>query len=96
MSTNKSHNEFSISLSTIPKLEDNHQNDNSIPIKQNYRNIQIDKETLDDFEDPNICRICFSEKLGVTKNVQLGCGHKFCQKCVSSHITISINNGRVL
>lgn len=61
---------------------------------QNPR-IEIDRETLNLFEDPNICTICYSEKMLDSKKVEFACGHKFCRKCVTNHITTSINNGRV-
>jgi len=83
--TNKRDNKSPISLYTIPKLEDTYQNGKKLSINKINRNINIDKETLDDFEDPNICRICFSEKLEVNNKVELGCGHKFCQKYYKSY-----------
>ena len=61
-----------------------------------YGKIEIPKETLDLFDDPNICRICFSEKVNPNNISQISCGHFFCDSCIKTHITTKIINGKVL
>jgi hypothetical protein len=58
--------------------------------------IEIPKETLELFEDPDICRICFSEVLNDNNKAQFACGHKFCKTCVSNHLNTNIVNGKVV
>ena len=57
--------------------------------------IHIPKDTLDSFEDPEICRICFAEKASGETKAQFACGHKFCKACVNNHLLTNINNGKV-
>jgi hypothetical protein len=57
--------------------------------------VDIPKETLDLFEDPNVCTICFSERIEENNKAQFSCGHKFCRLCVINHLIININNGKV-
>jgi hypothetical protein len=58
--------------------------------------IEIPKEVLELFEDPEICRICFAEVLNNVNQASFACGHKFCRTCVSNHLNISITNGKVI
>jgi hypothetical protein len=62
----------------------------------NIQHVEIPKETLDLFEDPEICRICFSEVLNEKNKIQFACGHSFCRNCILNHLTININNGKVI
>lgn len=57
--------------------------------------IDIPPETLDLFDDPDVCRICFSEKITTNNQAQFACGHKFCRKCVTNYLTNAIMNGKV-
>jgi len=57
--------------------------------------IEIPPETLDLFEDPDICRICFDEKMTQNNKAEFACGHKFCRKCVTNYLKNSITNGKV-
>jgi hypothetical protein len=59
------------------------------------REIDIPQETLDLFEDPEVCLICFAEKVSGNNKAQFACGHKFCKACVINHLNTNINNGRV-
>ena len=60
-----------------------------------FPNINFPRETLDDFEDPNICRICFSNKLNTSPKASFSCAHEFCQKCVFGYLKNKIENGKV-
>lgn len=62
-----------------------------------FQNVHIDipPETLDLFDDPDICRICFAEKITQNNKAEFACGHKFCRKCVTNYLTNSITNGKV-
>ena len=66
-----------------------------IPEKQNKIIINIDEETLLGFEDPDICTICFNNKLIENNYSEISCGHKFCLNCIKMHLTTNIVNGRV-
>lgn len=66
-----------------------------IPIMRSDIQINIDKDTLDAFEDPEICTICFENKINKNNSSEFSCGHKFCNTCVKSHLTTNIVNGRV-
>lgn len=65
------------------------------PIMRSEIMINIDKETLQAFEDPEICNICFENKLNKDNSFEFSCGHKFCKSCIKSHLTINITNGKV-
>jgi len=58
--------------------------------------IEIPPETLDAFENPVICRICFSEKMTGSNKAEFTCGHNFCCKCVTNHLTFPIKDGKVI
>jgi hypothetical protein len=57
--------------------------------------VNIPKETLDQFDDPDICRICFAEKIGISNKALFSCEHVFCRNCVFSYLTNNINSGKV-
>jgi hypothetical protein len=57
--------------------------------------VDIPKETLDLFEDPDVCTICYSDKIEENNKAQFSCGHKSCRLCVINHLNININNGKV-
>jgi hypothetical protein len=59
------------------------------------QNIKIPNETLDSFEDPLICSICFDNKLNSEYEVKLQCGHQFCITCVQNYLRNKVNNGDV-
>lgn len=61
----------------------------------NILKVDIPKETLDLFNDPNLCTICFNEVLDEKNNVLFTCGHKFCRLCVVNHLNTNIINGKV-
>lgn len=63
--------------------------------KSEYK-INIDKATLDDFENPNICIICFSNKTNDHNKSEFSCGHKFCKPCVKKYLTTNIKQGKVI
>ena len=62
----------------------------------NYCKITIPKETLQLFNDPNICSICYNNKINKKNIAQEHCQHKFCDQCLNSYITRKIMNGEVL
>ena len=70
-------------------------NKSKIPIVRSDIQIFIDKETLLAFEDPDICTICFDNKLIGKNFTEFSCGHKFCNTCIIAHLTTNIINGRV-
>lgn len=75
----------------ISLVPNNTNNKKIIPV-----NIEISKETLELFEDPDICYICYGERITENNKVQLDCGHKFCKNCIVNHLKINILNGKVI
>ena len=62
----------------------------------NYCKIYIPKETLQIFDNPNICPVCYNNEKNENNIAQEHCQHKFCDKCLNSYITNKIMNGEVL
>ena len=61
-----------------------------------YYKIEIPKETLDSFQDPEICPICYSNKINKNNIAQKNCRHKFCDECIKTYLTKKIIDGEVL
>ena len=61
-----------------------------------FGKIQIPKEILLLFDSPDICRICFSNKVNPNNIAQISCGHFFCDNCIKTYLTNKIINGQVL
>jgi hypothetical protein len=57
--------------------------------------IPISKELEELFNDPNICRICFSVKINENNSVIFNCGNIFCMNCVTNYLMNQINDGKV-
>lgn len=70
--------------------------ESNIKNKIKIKKVEIPQETLDLFNDPDICRICFSEKVNKENICQKTCGHFFCDVCIKRHIETKIINGQVL
>ena len=64
--------------------------------KLDFGKIEIPKETLELFESPNVCRICFSNQVNPQNIAQISCGHFFCDNCIKTYLTNKIMNGQVL
>ena len=62
----------------------------------NYCKIEIPKETLDSFQDPDICPICYANKINKNNIAQKNCCHKFCDECIKTYLTKKIMDGEVL
>ena len=61
-----------------------------------YCKVKIPEETLELFNKPNICRICFNNEVNINNIAQEHCQHKFCDECINSYIKRKIMNGEVL
>lgn len=57
--------------------------------------VEIPQDVIELFEDPEVCRICFSEVINSSNQATFSCGHKFCRTCVINHLNINITNGKV-
>jgi superfamily II helicase len=57
--------------------------------------LNIAQSIKDDFDDPNICRICFDTKLNNQTSASFSCNHEFCKKCVINYLNTNISNGNV-
>ena len=82
----------------------NNSNDNiSINNKENenFDNTNLEKyginlETINQFNNPEICKICCSNNINKDNIAQKCCLHYFCDECIKNYITYQINNGIVL
>lgn len=93
-------NMLSTRKNILKKLEKDEESQLKSPTNssKNFNKIKVDipAETLDLFNDPDVCTICFAEKISANNKAEFPCGHKFCRKCVSNYLTNSIMNGKVL
>ena len=81
------------------KLNDN----KSINNKENpnFDNSKLEKyginsETINQFNNPEICKICCSNNINKDNIAQKCCLHYFCDECIKNYMTYQINNGIVL
>ena len=91
----KNQNDKNINVSTSNNLISS-SSQSERKIKLDFGKIEIPKETLELFESPNICRICFSNKINPQNKAQISCGHFFCDNCIKTYLTNKIINGQVL
>lgn len=64
--------------------------------KFNKIELDLPKETLNDFDNPQVCKICFAEKLKQIPIAKLECNHNFCNNCIMKYLENKIKNGNVL
>jgi hypothetical protein len=55
-------------------------------------NVQLDPDM---FDEPDMCKICFANKLSETNQIKFDCGHEFCKDCVINYLRTKITNGKV-
>lgn len=55
-------------------------------------NIQVDSDV---FDDPDMCKICFANKVTEVNRVKFDCEHEFCKDCVINYLRTKITNGKV-
>ena len=67
-----------------------------IPNQIEYKKIEIPQKTLELFNQPDICHICYSNKINPYNIAQISCGHYFCNSCIQTYLTSKIVNGEVL
>ena len=94
---NEEDNEFNISNQV------NNSNDNNIinKEKENFDNTKLEKyginlETINQFNNPDICKICCANNINKDNIAQKCCLHYFCNECIKNYMTYQINNGIVL
>ena len=95
---NINHNDNNCDLINEIYNDNNRLNKNEI--EENF-NIKMEKygikqEILNQFKDPNICNICFENKINKENIAQKCCNHFFCDQCIKKYLTYQINNGIVL
>ena len=57
--------------------------------------IDLSEEIKSQFENPNLCEICFDSDITKDKCVKLTCNHIFCLICVKTYLEKNIENGKV-
>ena len=60
------------------------------------KSIVIPPETLDLFDSPDVCRICFTNKIDEQNGYKSSCGHNFCKDCIVAYLKHKIMNGDVM
>ena len=87
----------------ISNQVNNSNDNNSINNKENenFDNTKLEKyginlETINQFNNPEICKICCSNNINKNNIAQKCCLHYFCDECIKNYITYQINNGIVL
>jgi hypothetical protein len=55
-------------------------------------NIQFN---ADIFDDPDMCKICYANKINEVNRVKFDCTHEFCKDCVINYLRMKIMNGKV-
>ena len=87
----------------ISNQVNNSNDNNSINNKENenFDNTKLEKyginlETINQFNNPEICKICCSNNINKDNIAQKCCLHYFCDECIKNYITYQINNGIVL
>ena len=87
----------------ISNQVNNSNDNNSINNKENenFDNTNLEKyginlETINQFNNPEICKICCSNNINKDNIAQKCCLHYFCDECIKNYITYQINNGIVL
>ena len=91
---NNNNNSKNININNSNNLISTSQSDRKK--KFDFGKIEIPKETLLLFESPDVCRICFSNKINPNNKAQISCGHFFCDTCIKTYLTNKIINGKVL
>ena len=56
----------------------------------------INQDAINQFKEPDICNICFENKINKENIAQKCCLHYFCDQCIEKYLTYKINNGVVL
>ena len=56
----------------------------------------INLETINQFKNSELCKICCSNMINKNNNAQKDCQHYFCDECIKRYMTYQINNGIVL
>lgn len=84
---NDDKSELKINIAAKPKEEE------KLP---EFKSVSIPQDVLDLFEEPDLCYICCAEKVDEQTGIDSDCNHLFCKSCVVNHLTININNGKVL
>ena len=87
----------------ISNQVNNSKDNNSINNKENenFDNTNLEKyginlETINLFNNPEICKICCLNNINKDNIAQKCCLHYFCDECIKNYITYQINNGIVL
>jgi hypothetical protein len=71
-------------------------NDDKKIKKKIYSNYIIPNEIIEYFSYPDLCKICYTNKINEKNKVLFDCGHFFCCNCVTNYLTLKINNGKVI
>ena len=83
-------------ITNPPNLIDSITEIKKIPNQIEYKKIEIPQKTLELFNQPDICHICYSNKINPYNIAQISCGHYFCNSCIQTYLTSKIVNGEVL
>ena len=68
--------------------------ENSVNLK--LQRFGINQETINQFKNNELCKICCSNMINKENIAQKYCLHYFCDECIKRYMTYQINNGIVL
>ena len=72
----------------------NEEKENSVNLK--LQRFGINLETINQFKNDELCKICCSNMINKENKAQKCCLHYFCDECIKKYMTYQINNGIVL
>ena len=92
-------NDYYINQNNNNNTQESNNSKNKLMINKKlpkYCKIDIPKETLQLFDDPDICTICYCNKKNKNNISQEHCQQKFCDQCINAYMTKKISDGEVL
>ena len=70
--------------------------ENTIKTVPAIKEVKFDQETLDFFENTELCRICFTRNIDEKEEkMKFACGDRFCKECVIKYLKMKIVTGNV-
>ena len=78
------------------EIDDNNKKDEEHSVISKLGRFGINLETINQFKNSELCKICCSNMVNKDNIAQKYCLHYFCDECIKNYMTYQINNGIVL
>jgi len=78
------------------EIDEDINNDKENSVVSKLGKFGINLETINQFKNSELCKICCSNMINKDNNAQKDCQHYFCDECIKRYMTYQINNGVVL